>query len=87
MISSVAFSGTRRRIIFELVPDALEPPESVPALSPLKSSRAGGTVAWYAPALQESRRLPPEQVGLLMGLEIGRAGHWARGVTSPYSTI
>jgi len=44
----------------KLVPDALEPPESVPALSPLSSSRAGGTAAWYTPALHKPRRFPPE---------------------------
>jgi len=35
------FSGTWRRIILKLVPDALEPPKSVPALSPF-----GARVPW-----------------------------------------
>jgi len=37
---------------------------------PLKSSRAEGTFAWYAPALQESRRLPPEHCYPVMILEM-----------------
>jgi len=60
---------------------------SVHALSPLQSVRAVGTAARYAPALQESRRLPPEQDVHLMGSGMSGWALRAQPVTTPAGTL